>query len=141
MPLAPLCIMVSLIYCLWLLRPSLPFLYATFPGRKETSARVRLLSAGGMLITFLTVYQTHGMLKDDLAAFRRATTIDEWMNQGFQADFSRAFVDSTVSLIVLVVGTIVLRKITGYFVLAEGSVSRISPLTSKYCGCLQSLWF
>lgn len=135
MPLAPLCIMVSLIYCLWLLRPSLPFLYATFPDRKETSARVRLLSAGGMLISFLTVYATHGMLKEDLAAFRRATTIDEWINQGFQADFSRAFIDSTASLIALVVVTVILRRIIGYFALAEKGLG-----FTYFAAYLEVLW-
>ncbi|UIZ92445.1 hypothetical protein JZY91_01145 [Corynebacterium sp. CNCTC7651] len=119
MPLAPLSVMVSLIFCLWLLRPSLPFLAATFPDPRETSARVRLLSAGGMLISFLTVYSTHGMLKEDLASFRHAATVDELQNRGFDADFSRAFVDSTAGLIGLIVGTVVLRKIVGYFALAE----------------------
>lgn len=135
MPLAPLCIMVSLIYCLWLLRPSLPFLYATFPDRKETSSRLRLLSAGGMLISFLTVYATHGMLKEDLAAFRRATTIDEWINQGFQADFSRAFIDNTASLIALVVVTVILRKIIGYFALAEKGLG-----FTYFAAYLEVLW-
>lgn len=119
MPLAPLSVMLSLIFCLWALRPSLPFLSATFPGLSETSTRTRLLSAGGMLISFLTVYATHGMLKEDLSAFRRAATFDEYQNQFFEADFNRAFVNSTGALIALVVGTIVLRKIVGYFALAE----------------------
>ncbi|WP_141737454.1 hypothetical protein [Corynebacterium sp. HMSC29G08] len=119
MPLAPLSVMMSLILCLWVLRPSLPFLVETFPERAETQSRTRLLSVGGLLVSFLTVYATHGMLKEDLRDFRRATTIDEYMNQGFNADFSRAFVDSTAALIALILGTIILRKIIGYFALAE----------------------
>lgn len=119
MPLAPLSVMVSLIFCLWLLRPSLPFLSATFPDRDETSSRLRLMSVGGLLISFLTVYSTHGMLKEDLAAFRRAATLDEFQNQGFEADFSRAFVMDTWTIVGLIVVTIVLRKIIGYFALAE----------------------
>lgn len=119
MPLAPVCVMLAIIFCLWLLRPSLPFLAATFPERGETSPKVRLLSAGGMLISFLTVYSTHGMLKEDLASFRHAATITEFQNQGVDADFSRAFVDSIPALIGLIGGTILLRKIIGYFALAE----------------------
>lgn len=119
MPLAPLSVMLSIIVSLWLLRPSLPFLSATFPDRAATSTRVRVLSAGGMLISFLTVYATHGLLKEDLAAFRRAVTNDEYFNQGFDADFSRAFVDDTAALIALIAGTVVLRKVIGYFALAE----------------------
>ena len=119
MPLAPLSVMVALIYALWYLRPSLPFLSRAIPGREETSSRTRLFSAGGMLISFLTVYATHGMLKEDLATFRRAATNDEFMNQGFAADFSRVFVDGTASLLALIAVTIVLRKIIGYFALAE----------------------
>lgn len=119
MPLAPLCVMLAIIVCLWLLRPSLPFLAATFPDRTQSPTRTRLLSAGGMLISFLTVYSTHGMLREDIDAFRRAATFDEYQNQYFEADFNRAFVHSTGALITLVVGTLVLRKIVGYFALAE----------------------
>ncbi|AQQ14337.1 hypothetical protein CGLAU_01750 [Corynebacterium glaucum] len=119
MPLAPLSVMLSLVFCLWVLRPSLPFLSAIFPELSETSARTRLLSAGGMLISFLTVYATHGMLNEDLDAFRRAATFDEYQNHYFDADFYRAFVHSTGALIALIVGTIVLRKIIGYFTLTE----------------------
>lgn len=123
MPLAPLAVMLSLISCLWLLRPSLPFLSATFPDRSEVSTRTRVMSAGGMLVSFLTVYATHGMLKEDLEAFRRAATFDEYQNQHFEADFSRAFVHSTAALIGLIVGTVVLRKIIGSFALAEKGLS------------------
>ena len=135
MPLAPLCVMVSLIFCLWLLRPSLPFLAATFPDRDGTSARVRLLSVGGLLVSFLTVYATHGLLKEDLRAFRRAATIDEAMNKGFDADFTRAFVDDTAALIALVAGTIVLRKIVGYFALGEKGLG-----FTYFAAYLEVLW-
>ena len=134
-PLAPLMVMLSIIFSLWLLRPSLPFLAATFPDRKDGSSRVRLLSAGGMLISFLTVYSTHGLLKEDLAAFRRATTYDEYFNQGFEADFSRAFIDDTAALIGLIVGTILLRKIIGYFALAEKGLG-----LSYLAAYLEVLW-
>lgn len=135
MPLAPLMVMLSIIFSLWLLRPSLPFLAATFPDRKDGSSRVRLLSAGGMLISFLTVYSTHGLLKEDLAAFRRATTYDEYFNQGFEADFSRAFIDDTAALIGLIVGTLLLRKIIGYFALAEKGLG-----LSYLAAYLEVLW-
>lgn len=59
------------------------------------------------------------MLKEGLAAFRRAATYDEYYNQGFDAGFTRAFIDGTWSLIGLVAVTIVLRKIIGYFALTE----------------------
>ncbi|OFT77549.1 hypothetical protein HMPREF3104_02190 [Corynebacterium sp. HMSC30G07] len=135
MPLAPLSVMMSLILCLWVLRPSLPFLAETFPERAETQSRARLLSVGGLLVSFLTVYATHGMLKEDLRDFRRATTIDEYMNQGFNADFSRAFVDSTAGLIALILGTIILRKIIGYFALAEKGLG-----LTYFSAYLEVLW-
>ena len=127
LPLAPLCVMTSLIAALWSVRPSLPYLAQAFPapeGRALT--RTRLLSIGGLLIPFLTVYVTHGLLKEDLAQYRRATTIDEFMNQGFGADFSRVFIDNTVLLIALVAVTLVVRKIIGYFALGERTVGLAS---------------
>jgi len=96
---------------------------------------MRLLSAGGMLISFLTVYSTHGLLKEDLAAFRRAATYDEYFNQGFEADFSRVFIDDTAALIGLIVGTILLRKIIGYFALAEKGLG-----LSYLAAYLEVLW-
>lgn len=135
MPLAPLSVMVSLIFCLWLLRPSLPFLSATFPDRDETSSRLRLMSVGGLLISFLTVYSTHGMLKEDLAAFRRAATLDEFQNQGFEADFGRAFVMDTWTIVGLIVVTVILRKIIGYFALAEKGLG-----FSYFSAYLEVLW-
>lgn len=117
MPLAPLSVMMSLIFALWALRPSLPFLTATIPDRTETSTRVRLLSAGGILVSFLTVYSTHGMLKEDIAAFRRAATYNEFFSS--DPNFARAFVSGTGALVGLVVVTLMLRKVVGYFALAE----------------------
>lgn len=75
------------------------------------------------------------MLKEDLRDFRRATTIDEYMNQGFNADFSRAFVDSTAGLIALILGTIILRKIIGYFALAEKGLG-----LTYFSAYLEVLW-
>ncbi len=136
MPLAPLAVMVSLIVSLWLLFPSLSFLSATFSNPRQSESRsVRLLSIGGLLIPFLTVYVTHGLLKEDLAQYRYSATTDEALNQGFNADFSRAFIDNTGILIGLVVVTVILRKLIGYFALGEKNVGLAS--LSAY---LEVLW-
>lgn len=132
MPLAPLSVMTSLILCLWVMQPSLGLPGASRPGKID---RVQLLSIGGLLIPFLTVYISHGLLKEDLALFRRATTIDEYMNQGFNADFSRVFIDNTVLLLAFSFSVVILRKILGHFALRERGLG-----LATFAAYLEVLW-
>lgn len=152
MPLAPACVMASLVFCLWQLQPSLPF-FSRAPLQANSTDSEDIISGGtgiyskgkrsqpglsvaALLIPFLTAYTAHGMLSDDLATFRRGATTDEYFNKGFSSDTSRSFIDETQVLIGLVVVTIILRKALGRV------VAKKEPNTTlnMFAAYLEVLW-
>ncbi|MDU0478414.1 hypothetical protein QVA66_04070 [Staphylococcus chromogenes] len=65
LPLAPIAMMTGIVISLWLMQPSLPFLAnATHAKTKCFLSTTRLLTIGGLLIPFLTVYATHDLLAE-----------------------------------------------------------------------------
>ena len=136
MPLAPACVMVSMIFGLWFLTPSLrSFESSPFPAQQWIH-RGGLLSVGALLVPFLSAYASHGMLSDDLATFRYAATTTEIWNHGVDADTSRSFINSTPLLISLVVVTVLLRKLLGHL-MAQSGPNRVLELIAAY---LEVLW-
>ena len=121
-PLAPIAVMTSLITALWLLRPSLPYISRAVSDPAQGSTRVRLLTIGGLLIPFLTVYSSNGLLREDTRAYIHDATLSETSRNLFTADFGRTNYEITWVLISLIVLALVLRKIIGVFALGERSV-------------------
>ncbi|MDO5668752.1 MAG: hypothetical protein Q4G50_01985 [Corynebacterium sp.] len=121
-PLAPIAVMTSLITALWLLRPSLPYLSRAVSDPTQGSTHVRLLTIGGLLIPFLTVYSSNGLLREDTRAYIHDATLTETSRNLFTADFGRSNFEITWVLISLIVVALVLRKIIGVFALGERSV-------------------
>ena len=116
-PLAPIAVMTSLIAALWILRPSLPYISRAVedPARGSTSAR--LLTIGGLLIPFLTVYSSNGLLREDTRAYVHDATLAETSRNLFTADFGRSNYEITWVLVSLIVVALVLRKSIGVFAL------------------------
>ncbi|MDO5512391.1 hypothetical protein [Corynebacterium sp.] len=121
-PLAPIAVMTSLITALWLLRPSLPYISRAVSDPTRGSTRVRLLTIGGLLIPFLTVYSSNGLLREDTRAYIHDATLSETSRNLFTADFGRTNYEITWVLISLIVVALVMRKIIGVFALGERSV-------------------
>ncbi|GAB3690438.1 hypothetical protein [Corynebacterium nasicanis] len=121
-PLAPIAVMTSLITALWVLRPSLPYISRAVTSPAQESTRVRLLTIGGLLIPFLTVYSSNGLLKEDTRAYIHDATISETSRNIFTADFGRSNYEITWVLVALIILALVLRKIIGVFALGERSV-------------------
>lgn len=136
MPLAPVCVMVSMIFGLWLLTPSLQSLESSPLPTKQWMQWGGLLSVGALLVPFLSAYASHGMLSDDFAAFRYAATTTEIWNHGFDADTSRSFINSTPLLVALVVVTVLLRKFLGHLIAQKGT-NRVLEFIAAY---LEVLW-
>lgn len=120
MPLAPISVMAALIFALWQLRPSLPFVsqVLTTDPTKE-GLRTRLITLGGLLIPFLTVYSSTGLLKADVRAFIADATVDESVNTLTTADYSRVFIQTPWIIALLVATALVLRKLIAVFALGE----------------------
>lgn len=140
MPLAPACVMISLIYCMWIVLPSLTAVRNDISFDDETTGfdliKTRWVSVGALLIPFLSAYVSHGMLRDDFVTFRHVTTTEEVVNQGMGADFSRSYIASGTVWITFIVITMALRKVVG-FTAAKRPQNRVIPF---FVGYLEVLW-
>lgn len=135
MPLAPACVMASMIFALWFVQPSL----ATMSTRAQPSGQAhpaQWLAVGALLIPFLSAYSAHGLLRDDFATFRYAASTTEFAQRGFSSDTGRALIDSFAVLVALTAVTIVLRRLIGYRIAQKGP-GHLLGFISAY---LEVLW-
>ncbi|SIQ37268.1 hypothetical protein CAFEA_01620 [Corynebacterium afermentans subsp. afermentans] len=136
MPLAPACVMASMIFAFWFVQPSLFHLGNDSWSPPRQASQSYWLSVGTLLVPFLGAYSTHGMLGDDLTSFRYAATTTEIINRGYDADTSRSFINDLTVLVVLVGVTIILRRVVGYVISRKGP-THLLALFSAY---LEVLW-
>lgn len=120
-PLAPIVVMTSLITALWLVKPSLPYVSKALATPAD-GVQGRLLTVGGLLIPFLTVYASNGLLKEDTREYIYNATLAESSTRFLTADFGRVNFEFGWVLISLVVVSLVVRKLIGVFALGEKSV-------------------
>ena len=112
LPLAPMSTLLSFVLMLRAMAPTLP----AFVGLVEdVPLRQRwiddLTVAAQVLIPFLAVYASAGLLKQDVAVFLNDSTLDEWMNTNVQSiDWGRADYAPGWTIAIFVVGALVARK-------------------------------
>lgn len=120
-PLAPMSTLVSLVLMLRATALSLPAFANLFAGL-SVAERVRedFTVAGQVLLPFLAVYASAGLLRDDVRVFLYDTTADESLNTGLQQiDWGRADYAEGWALFALVVGALAARKVIALLALAE----------------------
>ncbi len=113
LPLAPMSTLLSMVLMLRVSATSLPAFRNLFDGM-GLGARIRsdLTVAGQVLLPFLAVYASAGMLREDVRVFLYDSTADEWLNTNLQSiDFGRADYASGWGLAALVLGALAIRKI------------------------------
>ena len=121
LPLAPMSTLLSFVFMLRAMAPSLP----AFQGMVQpVSSRRRwiddLTVAGQVLIPFLAVYASAGLLKQDVQVFLYDSTIDEWMNTNVQSiDWGRADYAPGWTIALFVVGALAARKVITLLGLAQ----------------------
>ncbi|GAB2511298.1 hypothetical protein CATRI_09360 [Corynebacterium atrinae] len=120
-PLAPIVVMTSLISALWLVKPSLPYVSKALAS-PAGGVQGRMLTIGGLLIPFLTVYASNGLLKEDTREYIYNATLAEASSRFLTADFGRVNFEFGWLLISLVLVSLVVRKLIGVFALGEKSV-------------------
>lgn len=136
LPLAPICALLSLVMMLRTTADSLPaFAELTRPSGRRESIRTHLVVATEVLVPFLAVYASQGMLRDDVRQFIYSNTTDEWMNKGFAADWGRSSIGPGWVLAALVVIALVVRKAIAGF-----ELDRRSPAWSALNGYVETLW-
>lgn len=112
LPFAPMCTLLSLVLMMRVAADTLPA-FADMMASFSLRDRVRdnLTVAGQVLIPFLAVYASAGLLRQDVRVFLYDSTADEFINANIQSmDFGRANYAEGWTLFALIVGAVVLRK-------------------------------
>ena len=135
LPLASVSMLLSMVLMLRVAGRTFPDLTADLTAAPNVRFRTDLTLAAQMLIPFLALYAAQGMLKADLRLFFLNASADEWMNQGFNADFSRVEFASDTVLIVIVIAALVIRKVIAGFNLGKKHIS-----ITSFAGYLEALW-
>lgn len=125
LPLAPLCTLLSLVLMLRAMGPTLPAfrdLWQPLPPRQRL--RDDLTVAAQVLIPFLAVYASAGLLAQDTQTFLRDSFADEALNANVQSmDYGRANYAEGWVLVAFIVGALVARKIISILELAKRHVA------------------
>lgn len=110
LPFAGLTMLVALIAMLWLMQPSLPQLgeEATGPGSGGIGATIASLT--GLLIPFLAVYASQGLLSEDGRSFVYTAVNEEAQSSFFAMDFGRTSIASGWGLVAFVLVVFALRR-------------------------------
>lgn len=123
LPFAPLSSMIALVLMLRVASESLPAIIDLF---RDLPARLRwrdhLTVGAQMLLPFLAVYASQGMLQEDAQIYVLNITMDEALNN-LVPQYERAVYAQGVWLVALVVATLVVRKILSFTSFAEKSVA------------------
>jgi hypothetical protein len=121
-PLAPLSTLISLVLMLRVCGESLPAFAAMFDAL-TTPQRIRsnLSVATQVLIPFLAVYASQGLLKEDTISFLHDVTLDESMSHFLRGHYDRVIIAEGWILVAIVVIALVVRKlIAGYDLVDKG---------------------
>lgn len=136
-PFAPMATLLSLVLMMRVIADSLPAFADMFAGL-SLGSRVRddFTVAGQVLLPFLAVYASAGLLTQDARVFLYDSTADEWLNGSFnQIDFGRADYAEGWTLVAMVVLALALRKMITMLDLAKRSSSGPAwGCTSRSCG-------
>ncbi len=135
-PFASLSMLIAMVLMLRAVAPTLPAL-AGSTGQDAPRRRFRadLTVAVQVLVPFLAVYASQGLLRADTRTAIYDATTDEWMSEGFSADFGRfSNIDPALDLAVIVIA-LVLRKVIAGFDLGARNVG-----IAGFAGYLEALW-
>ena len=116
-PFAPLSVMTGVIICFWIMQPSMEF----FGGETRFTKldKTTLLTVGGLLIPFLTVYSSHGLLRDDGRTFVYDSVTIEVATSFVDYDFGRSLISTGWLFAGFILSILVLRKLIGALKLGE----------------------
>lgn len=136
LPLAPLATLLSLILMLRVTADTLPAFDNLFAAPRRERWRDNLAVATQVLLPFLAVYASQGLLRDDTRLFLYDSTFDEWVNTGLaDIDFGRATYAEGWALVAMVVGALALRKVISLTGVAKKAVAWAFAATY-----LEALW-
>lgn len=136
LPGAPIAMLVAIILMLRAVIPSVPELADTFSPRSGVAWwRSEMTLVVQVLVPFLAVYASQGWMKEDLRTYMYYATADEWMSEGFAADFTRVSFGTEAQIFAIVMIAMVLRKVIAGFELGKKHLP-----VAGFAGYLEALW-
>lgn len=136
LPLAPISTLLSWVMMLRCTAGSLPaFSSLTRTSSRREAVKTHLTVAAEVLVPFLALYASQGLLRADTRLYIFSNTADEWMNKGFGAHFERSSIGPAWVLAALVVMALVIRKVIAGFELGSKSLG-----WSALNGYVEALW-
>lgn len=121
LPLAPMGTLLSFVLMLRAMAPTLPaFRDLVEPLSPRQRWMDDLTVAAQVLIPFLAVYASAGLLRQDVRVFLYDSTLDEWTNTNIQSiDWGRADYAPGWTIVLFVVGALAARKVITLMGLAQ----------------------
>ncbi|MFZ1381593.1 MAG: hypothetical protein WAS54_02250 [Scrofimicrobium sp.] len=137
LPLAPMSMLLAFILMLRVMTRTLPA-FSELASRDTATKRWTedFTAAGQVMIPFLAVYASAGLLSQDVSVFLVDSATDEWLNTApEQIDFGRADYAPGWTIILFIVVALVLRKIISVKKLAQDSLA-----WAGFAAYLEVLW-
>ena len=135
-PLAPLATLASLVFMLRVCGESLPAFRTTFEAMAAPERRrSHIMIAAIVLVPFLTVYASQGLLKEDTVSFIRDVTLDETVSHFFRAHYDRTLIAEGWTLFAIVAIALVIRKVIAGYGLASKTAG-----WGLVAGYVEALW-
>lgn len=135
-PLAPLATLTSLVLMLRVCGEELPAFRDSFPAVDPWNRSKGHLSVlVQVLIPFLAVYASQGLLHEDTVSFLYDATLDEALNHALRADYARVIIAQGWTLVAIVVAALVIRKVIDGYELASRN-----PVWGFVGGYVEALW-
>lgn len=137
LPLAPMSMLLSFILMLRVMTPTLPAFSGLVEHQTPTERWTEDFTvAGQVMIPFLAVYASAGLLSQDVSVFLVDSATDEWLNTApEQINFGRADYAPGWTIILFIVVALVLRKIISVKNLAQDRL-----VWAGFAAYLEVLW-
>lgn len=135
LPLASICTLLSLVFMLRVIGESLPAFSNSFAGQ-NLSERIKsnLRLAAQVLIPFLAVYATQGLLREDTRLFVYSSSLDEAINNPLNPNYGRVLIASGI-MTGIVILALIARKL-----IAANNLGGKSLRWGALSGYLEVLW-
>lgn len=134
-PFAPLSTLVSFVFMLRVVAESLPAFSEVFQlGTPRERLKTNLVVTSQVLIPFLAVYASQGLLREDTTVFVRDVAVDEILND-LTPEFNRLMIAEGWGLVAVVVGALVARKVIAQLQLGDKNLG-----WGAFAAYLEALW-
>ncbi|RRD03624.1 hypothetical protein EII34_13640 [Arachnia propionica] len=134
LPLAPLSVLVALVFMMRVCIASLPALQGEQVGNRRARVGRDLMLAASVMLPFLTVYGMQGLLLEDSRTYVHDVTLDEYLHTVVMSDDRLSYASGWL-LLAMIAGALVVRR-----VIAITRAARRFVVMAAVAAYLEALW-